>query len=91
VAILGFRGCSPCLCQLRTVLFWPRWQALSYVLTTCRVLWDLISRLAFVTTMLNRTSLLRVLLLLFGRRMRPRAKTLSREQGPNFNVVGTCE
>jgi hypothetical protein len=27
----------------------------------------------------------------FGGRMRPRAKTSSREQGPNFNIVGTCE
>jgi hypothetical protein len=26
-----------------------------------------------------------------GGRMRPRAKTLSREQGPNFDIVGTCE
>jgi hypothetical protein len=23
--------------------------------------------------------------------MRPRVKTLSREQGPNFDIVGTCE
>jgi hypothetical protein len=27
----------------------------------------------------------------FGGRMRPRAKTLSREQGPDLNLVGTCE
>jgi hypothetical protein len=27
----------------------------------------------------------------FGGRMRPRAKASSREQGPNFNLVGTCE
>jgi hypothetical protein len=27
----------------------------------------------------------------FGVRMRPRAKTSSREQGPDFNLVGTCE
>jgi hypothetical protein len=27
----------------------------------------------------------------FGGRMRPRAKTSSREQGPNFDLVGTCE
>jgi hypothetical protein len=27
----------------------------------------------------------------FGGRMRPRAKTSSREQGPNFNIVWTCE
>jgi hypothetical protein len=27
----------------------------------------------------------------FGGRMRPMAKTSSREQGPNFDLVGTCE
>jgi hypothetical protein len=27
----------------------------------------------------------------FGGRMRPRVKTSSREQGPNFDIVGTCE
>jgi hypothetical protein len=27
----------------------------------------------------------------FGGRMRPRAKTSSREQGPNFDLVETCE
>jgi hypothetical protein len=27
----------------------------------------------------------------FGGSMRPRAKTSSREQGPDFNIVGTCE
>jgi hypothetical protein len=27
----------------------------------------------------------------FGRRMMPSAKTSSREQGPDFNIVGTCE
>jgi hypothetical protein len=27
----------------------------------------------------------------FGGRMRPRAKTSSQEQGPNFYIVGTCE
>jgi hypothetical protein len=27
----------------------------------------------------------------FGGRMKPRAKTLSREQGPDFYPVGTCE
>jgi hypothetical protein len=28
VAILRFKGGSPCLCQLRTALFWYPWQAL---------------------------------------------------------------
>jgi hypothetical protein len=27
----------------------------------------------------------------FGGRMRPMAKTSSREQGPDFDLVGTCE
>jgi hypothetical protein len=27
----------------------------------------------------------------FGGRMRPRAKTSSREQGPDFDLVGTCQ
>jgi hypothetical protein len=27
----------------------------------------------------------------FGGRMRPRAKTSSREQGPDFNIIGTYE
>jgi hypothetical protein len=27
----------------------------------------------------------------FGGRMRPRDKTSSREQGPDFDLVGTCE
>jgi hypothetical protein len=27
----------------------------------------------------------------FGGRMKPRAKTSSREQGPDFDLVGTCE
>jgi hypothetical protein len=26
-----------------------------------------------------------------GGRMRPRGKTSSREQGPDFDIVGTCE
>jgi hypothetical protein len=50
-----------------------------------------ISRVAFVTTMPNCTSLLHVVLLLFGGRMRSRAKTSSREQGPDFDLVETCE
>jgi hypothetical protein len=55
---------SPHLCRLRTTSLWPWWQALSCVLTACRVLWSLISRVAFITTLSNHTSLLRVVLLL---------------------------
>jgi hypothetical protein len=64
VATLIFLCGSPHLCRLRTVMFWPRWQALSCILTACRVLWDPISRVAFVTTLSNRTSLLHVVFLL---------------------------
>jgi hypothetical protein len=55
---------NPCPCRLRTASFWPRSQALSCVLTVCRVLWGPISYVAFLTTMSNRTSLLHVVLLL---------------------------
>jgi hypothetical protein len=91
MVILRFQGCSPRMCRLRATPFWSRWQGLSCVLTTCQILWGPISRVTFVTIISNRTSLLRVVLLLFGWRMRPRAKTSSREQGPDFNIVGTCE
>jgi hypothetical protein len=64
VAIPRFVCGSPRPCQLRTVPFCLRWQALSCVLIACQVLWDLISRVAFVTTMSNHTSLLHVVLLL---------------------------
>jgi hypothetical protein len=64
VVILRFLCGSPRPCRLRTASFWPRWQVLSCVLTACQVLWGPISRVAFVTTMSNHTSLLRVVLLL---------------------------
>jgi hypothetical protein len=91
VAILRFLCGSPHPCRLRTASFRPRWQALSCALTAYQVLWGPISRVAFVTTMSNRISLFCVVLLLFGWRMRPRAKTSSQEQRPNFDIVETCE
>jgi hypothetical protein len=65
----------------------------NFELCTGRIsgLWVPISRVAFVTTMANRTSLLCVVLLLLEGRMRPRVKISSREQGPDFDIVGTCE
>jgi hypothetical protein len=62
VAILRFLCGSPHSCRLRATPFWPRWQALSCVLTACWVLWGPISQVAFITTISNRTSLLRVVL-----------------------------
>jgi hypothetical protein len=64
VAISRFLCGSPHPYRSRTMPFWPRWQDLSCVLTACRVLWGSISRVAFVTTMSNRTSLLHLMLLL---------------------------
>jgi hypothetical protein len=64
VAILRFLYGSPCPCRLSTAPFWPQWQALSCVLVACQVLRGPISRVAFVTTMSNLTSLFRVVLLL---------------------------
>jgi hypothetical protein len=64
VAIPRFLCGRPHLCRLRTAPFWPRWQAFSCVLTACRILWGPISRVAFVTSMSNRVSLLHVVLLL---------------------------
>jgi hypothetical protein len=64
VAILRFLCGSPHSCRLSTMPFWPRWKALSCVQTACRVLWEAISRVAFVTTISNCTSLLHVVLLL---------------------------
>jgi hypothetical protein len=64
VAIMRFLCGSPRPCRLMIVPFWPQWQALSCALAACWVLWGPISRVAFVTTMSNRTSLLRVVLLL---------------------------
>jgi hypothetical protein len=91
VAILRFLCGSSRSCRLRTAPFWPWWQALSCVLTTCQALWGPISRVAFVTTMSSRTSLLRVVLLLLegewgrGPRLHPESR------GADFDVVGTCE
>jgi hypothetical protein len=58
VAILRFLCGSSGPCRLRAAPFWPLWQVLSCVL------WGPISRVAFVTTMSNCTSLLHVVLLL---------------------------
>jgi hypothetical protein len=43
VAILRFLCGSPGLCRLRITPLWPRWQALSCVLTACWVLWGPVS------------------------------------------------
>jgi hypothetical protein len=40
MAILRFLCGSPHPCQLRTALFWPRWQALTCILAAYQVLWS---------------------------------------------------
>jgi hypothetical protein len=72
VAIPRFLCGSPHPCWLRTASFCHRWQALSYVLTTCQVFMEPGKPSSPVTTSPNRTHYLKVVK---GGGMRPRAKT----------------
>jgi hypothetical protein len=96
VAILRFPCGSPRPCLLRTTLFWPKWQALSCILTACRILWGFINRVAFVTNMSNNTSLLCMVLLLLeeewgrGSRLHPESRGQFRHSR-NLWMVVICE
>jgi hypothetical protein len=91
VAILRFLCGSPHSCRLRTASFWLRWQALSCVLTACQVLWEHNKLSNFCNYFVEPHLPASCGAFTFGGRMRPRARTSSREQGPNFDLVGTCE
>jgi hypothetical protein len=78
VAILRFPCGSPHTCRLRTALFWPRWQALSCVLTTCQVFMGPGKPSSHVNASLNRTPCLKYAV---GGGMRPRAKTSHVDKG----------
>jgi hypothetical protein len=91
VAIMRFLCGSPRPCRLKTASFWPRWHVLSCVLTACGVLWGLINRVAFCNYYVEPHLPTSCGAFTFGGRMRSRAKTSSREQGLDFNIVGTCE
>jgi hypothetical protein len=91
VAILRFLCGSPHPCLLRTAPFCPRWQALSCVLTACRTFMGPDKPSSFCNHFIKPHLPASCGAFTFGGRMRPRAKTSSREQGPDFGLVGTCE
>jgi hypothetical protein len=91
VAIMGFLCGSPCLCRLRTALFCPRWQVLSCVLTARRAFMGPNKLSSFCNYFVEPHLPASCNAFTYGGRMRPRAKTSSQEQGPDFNLVGTCE
>jgi hypothetical protein len=91
LAIPRFLCGSPRPCWLRTAPFWPRWQAFSCVLTTCRVFIGSDKPSSFYNYLVEPHIPALCGAFTFGVRMRLRAKTSSREQGPDFNWVGTCE
>jgi hypothetical protein len=78
VAILRSLYGSPHLYRLRTASFYPRWQALSCVLTTCWGFMGPGNPSSHVTTSLNRTPCLKDVV---GGGMRPRAKTSPVDRG----------
>jgi hypothetical protein len=91
VAILRFLYGSPRPCRLRTVVFWTRWQDLSCVLTACRAFMGPDNSSSFCNYFVEPHLPASCGAFTFVGRMRPRAKTSSREQGPNFDLVVTCE
>jgi hypothetical protein len=98
MAISRFQDGSHRLCQLRTVSFWPRWQAL---ICTGRILGFMgpSKPSSLVTTLSNRTSLLWAGYMegewgSLGWRLSRASlgvKISSREQGSNFDLVGTSQ
>jgi hypothetical protein len=91
VAILRFQCGSHRPCRLRTVPFWSRWQTLSSVLTACRAFMGSDKSISFCNYFIEPHLPPSCGAFTFGGRMRPRDKTSSRGQGPNFDLVGTCE
>jgi hypothetical protein len=82
---------SPRPCRLWTAPFWPRWQVLSCVLTACQGFMGPDKPSRFCNYYVEQHLPASCGAFTFGGRMRSRAKTSSREQGPDFDLVGTCE
>jgi hypothetical protein len=85
VAIPRFLCGNPRSYRSRTAPFWPRWQALSCVLTTCQVFMGLGKPSSPVTTSPNYTPCLKVVV---GGGMRLRAKTSPMGRGPISTKLG---
>jgi hypothetical protein len=79
VTISRFLCSSPRPCRLRTTSFWPRWQALSCVLTACRVFMGPDKPSSFYNYLVELHLRASCGAFTFGGRMRPTAKTSSWE------------
>jgi hypothetical protein len=84
VAILRFLCGSTHSYRLRTTPFWPRWQVLSCVLTTCRFFVGPDKPSSFCNYYVEPHFPASCGAFTFGGRMRSRGKTSSREQGARF-------
>jgi hypothetical protein len=91
VAIPWFLYGSSHPCRLRTTSFWPRWQVLSYVLTTCRAFMGPDKPSSFCNYLVEPYLSASYGAFTFRGRMRLRAKTSSQKQGPDFDLLWTCE
>jgi hypothetical protein len=87
----GFYVVAPHSCRLRIASFWPQWQVLSCVLTACQVFMGPDKPSSFCNYFIEPHLPASCGAFTFGGRMRPMAKTLSLKQGPDFDLVGTCE
>jgi hypothetical protein len=83
VAFLRFLCGSPRPCRLRIAPFWPQWQALSCVLTTCQTFMRPNKLSSFCNYLVELHLPTSCGAFTFGGRMRLRAKTSSQEQGSN--------
>jgi hypothetical protein len=91
MAILRYLCGSPYPCRLRTTQFWSWWQAFNCVLTTCRIFMRPDKPSSFCNYLFELHLPVSCDAFTFGGRMRPRVKTSSREQGLDFDLVGTHE
>jgi hypothetical protein len=87
VAILRLLYGSPHSCRLRTASFWPQWQDLSCVLTTCWVFMGLGKPSSPITTSPNCTPCQGCC----GRGNEAEGQDFTRGQGTDFDGVGTSQ
>jgi hypothetical protein len=87
VVIPSFLCGSTHSCRLSTTPFWPRWQALSCVLTACQVFMGPDKPSSFCNYFVEPHLPASCGAFTFGGRMRPMANTSSQKQGSDFDLV----
>jgi hypothetical protein len=85
MGILRFLCDSICPCRLRTMPFWPRWPALSCVLTACWIFMGPDKPSSFCHYLVEPHLNASYVAFTFGGRMSLKVKILSREQGLDFD------